>query len=385
MSQKVPYVDVNQSVKCVPPTDSLSISLDIKILPEAQSPKKPFWGVWLLDISGSMIGDRIDKAKEALIEEVYQLPLETGFNLVIFASSVKVIIKNETITVNTRPKIVEFIEKIEAEGGTALYTALKQGIKMMRGYKGNLPKKITLITDGEPGDIRVKVGDENDPNYQKYFLLAHEALEYKASIDTVGALGEHNVYLLYEIAKQSTGKYIFAENAEELKNKMLIASDQTTRILYTQPSVTLIPKIGSLRVDDSVQYKPTIIRMPFEKIPGKIKKYNFKTWLRSFEAGDTYQLIIKLNMQLNSNKLNRDEETHVLDVLFDFGKKGLTTIKPIHVQFSEDSANHRINPQINRHYAQLFGTAEEISEQTIKNDAEATQRIQGDETKKLSG
>ncbi len=384
MAQNIPYINVNQSATCVPPTESLSLSLDLKILPESHVPKKPFWGVWLLDISGSMIGDRIDKAKEALIEEVYQLPLETGFNLVIFASSVKVIIKNETITQATRPKIVEFIEKIEAEGGTALYTALKQGIKMMRGYKGNLPKKITLITDGEPGDVRVKVGDENDPNYQKYFLLAHEALEYRASIDTVGALGEHNVYLLYEIAKQSTGKYIFAENAQELKNKMLIASDQTTRILYTQPSIMLIPKIGRLRVDDAVQYKPTIIRMPFEKMPGKIKTYNYKTWLRSFEAGDTYQFVIKLNMQLNPSKLNRDGDTHILDVLFDFGKKGLTATKPIHLTFSEDATKHRINPQINRLYAQLFGTAEEITEQTIKNDAEATQRIQGDETKKLS-
>lgn len=383
MAQNIPYINVNVSASCVPPTESLSLSLDLKILPESQVNKKPFWGVWLLDISGSMIGDRIEKAKEALIEEVYQLPLETGFNLVIFASTVKTIVKNETITNNTRPKIVEHIEKIEAEGGTALYAALKQGIKMMKGYKGNLPKKITLITDGEPGDVRVKLGDETDKNYQKYFLLAHEALEYRASIDTVGALGEHNVYLLYEIAKQSTGKYIFAENASELKQKMLIASDQTTRILYSQPSITLIPKIGSLRVDDAVQYKPTIIRMPFEKVPGKIKTYNYKTWLRSFEAGDTYQFIIKSNLQLNANKLNLDEDTHVLDVLFNFGDKKLTTTKPIHVQFSDDSAKHRINPQINRAFAQLYGTAQEITEQTIKNDAEATQRIQGDETKKL--
>ena len=154
MVQNVPYVNVNQSVKCVPPTDSLSISLDIKILPESGGPKKPFFGIWLLDVSGSMIGDRIEKAKEALIEEVNQLPVETGFNLVIFESTVKVIIKNETITVNTRPKIIEHIQKIEAKGGTALYTALKHGIKMMHGYKGSLPKKITLITDGEPGDVR---------------------------------------------------------------------------------------------------------------------------------------------------------------------------------------------------------------------------------------
>ena len=58
--------------------------------------------------------------------------------------------------------------------------------------------------------------------------------------------------------------------------------------------------------------------------------------------------------------------------------------KEIVVNFSNDSSNHRINPQINKQYANIFSQAEEITEQTIKNDASATQRIQGDETKKIS-
>jgi hypothetical protein len=54
------------------------------------------------------------------------------------------------------------------------------------------------------------------------------------------------------------------------------------------------------------------------------------------------------------------------------------------ITFSENPANHRLNPQINKQYAQLFVAAQEISDQTIKNNASATQRIQGDETKKVS-
>ncbi|MHA1720286.1 MAG: vWA domain-containing protein [Promethearchaeota archaeon] len=384
MSDKLPYIGINQSVICVPPTDTLSMSLDIKILPERTTDSKPYWGVWLLDVSGSMIGSRIDKAKESLIEQVKNLPLETGFNLVIFESSVKTIIKNETITLKSRQKIIDHIKKIRASGGTALFSALQHGIKMVKNYKGNLTKKIILITDGEPGDVVVKLGDKDDPNYKKYFMLAREALEYRASIDTVGALGEHNVYLLYEIAKQSTGKYIFAEDSDELKTKMLIASEQATKIVYSQPSITIIPIMGKIEVDDAVQYKPTVIRMPFEKIHGKLKEYNYKTWMRSFEAGDTYQILIKLRQILNEKNLNLEESNALIKIQFDFGKKGLQTTKEVEVQFSNDSSNHRINPQINKHYANLFSQAEEITEQTIKNDASATQRIQGDETKKIS-
>lgn len=382
MSQQLPYIGITQSAMCMPPGDNISLALDLKILPESHTMRKPFFGIWLLDVSGSMIGKRIDKAKESLVQQINELPDETCFNLVIFESDVKTIIKNETISATSRPKIIEHINKIDARGGTALYTALKEAIKMMRSYSGKLTKKITLITDGEPGDVRVKLGDESDPGYAKYFLLAKEAREYKASIDTVGALGEHNVYLLYEIAKQSTGKYIFAENADELKTKMLIASDQATRIVFTQPSITIVPMIGPIKVQDAVQYKPTIIRMPFEQIRGKLKEHNYKTWLRSFEAGDTYQIIVKVEINADSKKITFDQEISVLELNFDFGK-GLTVDKQIKISFSNDPSKYRLNAQINKNYAQLFGTAQEITEQTIKNDASATQRIQGDETKKI--
>ena len=86
----------------------------------------------------------------------------------------------------------------------------------------------------------------------------------------------------------------------------------------------------------------------------------------------------------DKNKIIKEGKMPILKILFDFGKKNLQVEKIIEITFSENSANYKLNPQINKQYAQLFGTAEEITEQTIKNDASATQRIQGDETKKIS-
>ena len=55
---------------------------------------------------------------------------------------------------------------------------------------------------------------------------------------------------------------------------MVIASDQATKIVFSAPSITIIPITGQIEVDDAVQYKPTIIRMPFEKIRGKFKEFH---------------------------------------------------------------------------------------------------------------
>ena len=74
MSSKIPYVNILQSAICIPAAEEIPIALDIKILPDKNIPPEAFFGVWLLDISGSMAGDRLDNAKESLIEQVKILP-----------------------------------------------------------------------------------------------------------------------------------------------------------------------------------------------------------------------------------------------------------------------------------------------------------------------
>jgi len=381
---KLPYINILQSAICVPPPSSgeVPIALDIKILPDKNIPPEPFFGVWLLDISGSMSGKRLKNAKTSIIEQVNILPAGSLFNLITFETDINEVMINVEINPNSRKNIIDKIQKISDRGTTALYKALEKGIDLVRKYvsKGNAfdIKKIILISDGDPTDVQVENGNEKDPNYQKYFHLAHEALEYRASIDTVGALGEHNVYLLYEIAKQSTGKYIFAEDADELRTKMIIATEQTIKIAFAQPSLVLNGKY-EISVEDAVQYKPTVIRMPFERINAHESKAN----LRSFEAGDTYQILVKGKLKIDPNTVQLDTPINVLLLQFNFGK-GLNVSKEISIKFSTDPSTFKLNQDINKKFANVFSQAEEIADCTIRGDAEATQRIQGDETKKIT-
>lgn len=68
---------------------------------------------------------------------------------------------------------------------------------------------------------------------------------------------------------------------------------------------------------------------------------------------------------------------------FDFGDE-LKDSKTIEIKFSNDSTKFKLNQDINKKYANVFTQAEEIADCTIRGDAQATQRIQGDETKKLN-
>ncbi|MHA1775884.1 MAG: hypothetical protein DRO88_03715 [Promethearchaeia archaeon] len=385
MGKKQPYVNILQSAVCIPipSNNEVPFALDIKILPDKNIPPEPFFGIWLLDISGSMAGERLDNAKQSLIEQVNLIPEGTIFTLITFETEIHEIIVNEKITDKSRSSIINQIQKITDRGTTALYSALKKGVELMRNYvktDNSLKiKKIFLLSDGDPTDVQLETGNENDPNYDKYFLLAKEALEYKASIDTVGALGEHNVYLMYELAKRSTGKYIFAEDEEEMKTKMIIATEQTVRIAFNQPELRVKTLHEKLQLEDAAQYKPTIIRMPFKKI----SDIEYKTYLRSFEAGDTYQILIKGKTIISPEKIQLDVPTKLIQLNLDFGE-GLSDMKEIFVKFSNDPTKFKLNQDINKKYVNVFTQAQEIADCTIRGDAQATQRIQGDETKKIS-
>ena len=220
-----------------------------------------------------MAGERLDNAKESLKEQIKLIPEGSIISLITFETEIEDVMVNVTVDDNTRQEMLDKVSGLVDKSTTSLYAALQRGIELAKEYKGPLKiKKIILVSDGEPTDVVVKAGDDQDPNYQQYFDLARLALEYKTSIDTVGALGEHNVYLMYEIAKRSTGKYIFAENEEELKDKMIIATEQTMKIAFSQPTLTVKTKLSdsisemTLELEDAAQYKPTVIRMPFEKM-----------------------------------------------------------------------------------------------------------------------
>ena len=134
-----------------------------------------------------------------------------------------------------------------------------------------------------------------------------------------------------------------------------------------------------MQLEDAAQYKPTIIRMPFKKI----SDIEYKTYLRSFEAGDTYQILIKGKTIISPEKIQLDVPTKLIQLNLDFGE-GLSDMKEIFVKFSNDPTKFKLNQDINKKYVNVFTQAQEIADCTIRGDAQATQRIQGDETKKIS-
>ncbi|KAL4484465.1 hypothetical protein ABPG74_019642 [Tetrahymena malaccensis] len=129
--------------------DEFQQKINSEIVDHLNSSRSEF--LFLLDRSGSMSGQPIQKACEALILFLKSLPTDSYFNVVSFGSSYQKLFES-SIKYDTQSleKAIKIIKKYTADlGGTEIYKPLESifNEKKMEGYN----KQIFLLTDGEVG------------------------------------------------------------------------------------------------------------------------------------------------------------------------------------------------------------------------------------------
>lgn len=106
--------------------------------------------VFVLDTSGSMSGDKIVQAKNALKFCLNNLKKEDKFNLVLFSTSIS---QFKDRLVDASPanvkEALDFVDKIQATGGTNMEDALMTALKSS-SWSESRPNMIVFLTDGRP-------------------------------------------------------------------------------------------------------------------------------------------------------------------------------------------------------------------------------------------
>jgi Ca-activated chloride channel family protein len=163
--------------------------------------RKPANVLLVLDTSGSMVQeDRLERAKEGLRTFLAEAAPQDRLGLTIFNDRIEPLIP---IGADNRQELGETVDRLIAEGGTAVYDATVEGFRAVRD-RGDLDDRINavvVLTDGEDTDSTRTVedvvaeldqGDSEDR--VRVFTIAYSA----------GATGAAEA--LEEIAAASGGK-----------------------------------------------------------------------------------------------------------------------------------------------------------------------------------
>ena len=102
----------------------------------------------LCDVSGSMSGEKMYAAKEALSKLVQMLPDDIHFFLVAGSAVGQVIFPAQLATAESKARALVAIRGMTAEGGTVISTWLEQALIQFRKLEGGV-KQALLMTDGQ--------------------------------------------------------------------------------------------------------------------------------------------------------------------------------------------------------------------------------------------
>jgi Ca-activated chloride channel family protein len=175
---------------------------------------------FVIDTSGSMQGERMKIARDALKYCVTRLNPQDTFNIVRFSTDV------EPLFPALRPankenleKAVNFVGQLEAMGGTAIDEALLRGLQDNTGDSPT-PHLLMFITDGQPtiGETDENVIAQN----------AKKGRKAKTRLFTFGVGEDLNARLLDRLAEEGNGASDFVRDGKEFETKISAFYDKVS-------------------------------------------------------------------------------------------------------------------------------------------------------------
>jgi Ca-activated chloride channel family protein len=166
--------------------------------------------VFILDISGSMTGKKIEQAKNALSFCMNNLNKKDHYSVISFSNSAEVLIENHSAAdENTLKADINKISAFDADGGTNLDQALGMSLKILQHGK---PNYLILLTDGLP-TVGVRNPDEIIKNFGKN-------LKENARLFCFGVGNDVDAFLLDKLASDFRGSSNFVRENENLENEV---------------------------------------------------------------------------------------------------------------------------------------------------------------------
>jgi Ca-activated chloride channel family protein len=164
--------------------------------------------IFALDSSGSMSGNKIRQAKDAVRFIINHLDEKDRFSVVDFDDGVS-LFRQELVPAASQNKFeaLKFVDAIEDSGGTNINDALLQALKMTQS--GGRPNYILFLTDGLPtvgitdtGEILKNVSKGN---------------EFNSRIFVFGVGYDVNTELLDKISSENRGASLYVGENEDLE------------------------------------------------------------------------------------------------------------------------------------------------------------------------
>jgi len=161
--------------------------------------------IFVLDTSGSMRGDKLAQAKQALEFVLDNLHEEDRFNIIAFSTGLRQYAP-EPVPAEERNEAKRFVRDLRAVGGTNIDRALREALRQARGER---PQIIIFLTDG--------LATEGITDTAQIIRSVNEKAPDTVRIFTFGVGYQVNTILLDTIAQGHRGASAYVQPGQSIE------------------------------------------------------------------------------------------------------------------------------------------------------------------------
>lgn len=341
--------------------------------------------IFVIDNSGSMAGESIVQAREALALAIGRLQPQDRFNVVRFDDTFDVFYSSPVAaTPDKREDAIARVRRLEAEGGTEMLPALRAALTAQGPVADGALRQIVFLTDGA-------IGNEAE------LFDAISRQRGEARVFTVGIGSAPNSFFMTRAAEIGRGTFTHVGSDAQIGPRMgelfaklespamtgiaasidggLVAAFQPDPIpdLYRGEPVVLTAKIeggdakGTITLTGTIGDQPWRTELPIDKAAeGKgIDKVWARRAIESLEASSAYQ---PAEIEARDRKIEEIALAHTL-------VSRLTSLVAVDVTPSRPgdaplgSARVPLNLPAGWEFDKVFGDAEAMPAPTLQRDA----------------
>lgn len=276
--------------------------------------------IFIVDVSGSMEGEKLEETKRAVIECLKQLDEGDKFNIIPFESTFRAM-NIESIEYNDKNlrKAIHYINSLEADGGTEILAPIKFAL-----YENDIEKVILLFTDGQVGN------EDTIIQYVDYRI--NKSRIFPFGIDT-----NVNSSFIKQLAKVGNGKAELIQPKEKIDEKIIR--------IFSRIQTPLLENIeidyGINKVIDEIREDNCLFNYEFFNVFAKIEELRDDIKLRGKILNNEYvwkikrEDIIKTNVdvELLFAKQEMDRLEEYIGNTYDYDK--INNYKKMIIELSE--------------------------------------------------
>lgn len=274
---------------------------------------------FVLDRSGSMKGEKIDRVRKAVSRAIELLGPQDVVSIIIFDHRNEVLIPATAVT--NAFDLKEKVGRIRDSGGTKIAPALERGLREIERGDPNALKRLILLTDGQ-------TENENECRIQ-----ADDARRRGVPITALGVGQDWNEDLMIDIANRSGGQADYISQPDEVAEyfQSTVQRAQATAIHNANLTLRLVQGVTPRAI---WQVIPLINNMGYKPISDR----DVSVALGEIETGGGRSLLVELLVDprpAGQYRLGQIEMAYDIPMLGTTGEKSRADVM---MQFTSDPA-----------------------------------------------